>query len=105
MKEYELDGARGEGRVAAVGNKLRGSLGGGRDTGTKNTARVREALRLKGKSERECPTEERKTHARYPAVRGECSSWLDADAGLLGVFIDLQGFNPQYWPKPLAEGC
>lgn len=46
-----------------------------------------------------------KTHVSRPAVRGECDSWLGADAGLLGVFIDSQDFNPQYWPKPLAEGC
>lgn len=46
-----------------------------------------------------------KTHASHPAARGECNSWLGADVGLLGVFIDLQGFNPQYWPKPLAKGC
>lgn len=46
-----------------------------------------------------------KTHASHPAVRGECFSKLGADVGRLGVFIDLQGFNPQYWPKPLVEGC
>ncbi len=46
-----------------------------------------------------------KTHASCPAVRGERSSWQGADTGLLGVFIDVHGFNPQYWPKPLAEGC
>lgn len=45
-----------------------------------------------------------KTHASHPAVRGECFSKLGADVGLLGVFIDLQGFNPQYWPKPLVQG-
>lgn len=60
---------------------------------------------MKGDSKSERETEKTKTHASYPAVRGVCSSWLDGDVGLLGVFIDLQCFNPQYWPKPLAEGC
>lgn len=45
-----------------------------------------------------------KTQASHPAVRGECFSKLCADTGLLGVFIDLQGFNPLYWPKPLVQG-
>lgn len=45
------------------------------------------------------------TDASHPAARSECNSWPGADAGLLGVFIDLQDFNPQYWPKLLAEGC
>lgn len=52
-------------------------------------------------SDGEREVEERKTHASRPAV--SCR-WLGPDVGLLGVFIELEGFNPQYWLKPLAEG-
>lgn len=53
----------------------------------------------------ESKSKKRKTDASHPAARGERNSWPGSDVGLLGVFIDLQDFNPQYWPKPLAEGC
>lgn len=37
--------------------------------------------------------------------RGEVSAIADwAETGAQSVFIGLQDFNPQYWPKPLAEG-
>lgn len=48
--------------------------------------------------------EKGKPYASPPAGRGERKSWLGADTGAQSVFIDLQDFNPQYWPKPPAEG-
>lgn len=48
--------------------------------------------------------EKGKPWASPPVGRGYCYSWLGADTGAQSVFIGLQDFNPQYWPKPLAEG-
>lgn len=42
--------------------------------------------------------------AGAPAGRGKCESCLGADTGAQSVFIGPRDFNPQYWPKPLAEG-
>lgn len=87
-----------------MGDKLREGLGGGK-IGIQREQREPEKLKDKGDKVKASERQKRgKAHASRPAVRGECNSWLGADAGLLDVFIDLQGFNPQYWPKPLAEG-
>lgn len=48
--------------------------------------------------------EKGKPCASPPAGRSKSNSWLAADTGAQSVFIGLQDFNPQYWPKPLAEG-
>lgn len=45
------------------------------------------------KSQKEA-VEKGKKYDSYPAVSGEYSGWLGADVSLLGVFIDLLGFNP-----------
>lgn len=64
----------------------------------KKEKRVREQLRGKARNGK------RKPCACPPAWRSKSNSWLAADTGAQGVFIGLQDFNPQYWPKPLAEG-
>lgn len=51
VKEYEQDGARGEGRVTAVGSKLRESAWK-RHSHKEHTVRFREATRLKEKVKR-----------------------------------------------------
>lgn len=56
-------------------------------------------------TERDGGNKSEKRKNRCQSSSSECNSWPGADAGLLGVFIDLQDFNPQYWPKLLAEGC
>lgn len=78
---------------------------GGRQTGIvrwwKNGNRIESSGSLRKWKEM---GEEEKTQANHPAVRGECFRKLCADAGLLGVFIDLQDFKSSVLAKAPSTG-
>lgn len=68
---------------------------GGKLEHKKKAVRVWETERLREKLKaRKRQWKREKKYDSYPAVSGEYSGWLGADVSLLGVFIDLLGFNP-----------